>query len=272
MSDLVSVIVPTYNMATFLPRAIDSVLEGNYQNVEVIVVDDGSSDATPFVIDRYTRTTSRTYDPRVRAFRQPNRGKSNAVNLGLKVAEGSYVTFLDADDELTRTSLARRMAGASARRSADVVIGGFEVFNDDTVYERRSAPASSNPSFLYRIFFVRPTTPFHLNACLFSRDIVARIGEYDEDLDRCQDIDYAVRMLATAPAIEIVDEVVYRYRKHRTSSLSRVEIRLRTIKYRARVVWKNYRGVRRYLATPVAATMDVAKMVYEMFTAAGGRP
>jgi GT2 family glycosyltransferase len=93
MSDLVSVIIPTYNRSDTLPRAVDSALGQTHGRVEVIVVDDGSSDGTPALMEaRYGS------DPRVRFFRQENAGVSAARNRAMAAATGDYLAFLDSDD------------------------------------------------------------------------------------------------------------------------------------------------------------------------------
>lgn len=91
MQGRVSVVIPTFNCAAFLPRAIDSALTQDYPDLEVIVVDDGSTDATPEVMERYAG--------RIVAIHQDNRGASAARNAGVRAATGEFVAFLDADDE-----------------------------------------------------------------------------------------------------------------------------------------------------------------------------
>jgi glycosyltransferase involved in cell wall biosynthesis len=93
-TDLVSVIMPVYNAEAWLPRAIDSVLMQSHAELELITVDDGSSDRSPAMLDAYAVT-----DARVRVLRQPcNGGVAAARNAGIAAARGDYVAFLDADD------------------------------------------------------------------------------------------------------------------------------------------------------------------------------
>jgi GT2 family glycosyltransferase len=91
--ELVSVVIPTYNRAHCVAEAVDSVLAQTHRRVEVVVVDDGSSDGTPALLERRYGS-----DPRVRSLRQENRGVSAARNVGLRVATGDYVALLDSDD------------------------------------------------------------------------------------------------------------------------------------------------------------------------------
>jgi glycosyltransferase involved in cell wall biosynthesis len=97
-----SLIIPTFNHARFLGAAIDSALTQTLGAVDVIVVDDGSTDETPAVLERYAG--------RVRVLRQPNRGLSAARNAGLAAARGTFVAFLDADDIMAPTKLAAQLA------------------------------------------------------------------------------------------------------------------------------------------------------------------
>ena len=93
MSELISIIVPIYNIKEYLERCVDSILAQTYENIEVLLVDDGSTDGTSLLVDEL-----RKKDSRIRVFHKENRGSSSARNLGLQHAVGSYVWFVDPDD------------------------------------------------------------------------------------------------------------------------------------------------------------------------------
>jgi glycosyltransferase involved in cell wall biosynthesis len=101
-TDLVSAIMPMYNTARYVGEAIQSVLRQDYPHVELIVVDDGSSDGGHRVVQGYS-------DPRVRLMRTENRGPSTARNLGVDESRGIKLTCLDSDDLLARRSLSSRL-------------------------------------------------------------------------------------------------------------------------------------------------------------------
>ena len=92
-SDLISIITPMYNGARFIARTIDSVIVQTYPNWEMIIVDDGSKDNSPEIVNDYVRR-----DPRIHLIRKTNGGSASARNMGLKASLGRYVCFLDSDD------------------------------------------------------------------------------------------------------------------------------------------------------------------------------
>jgi glycosyltransferase involved in cell wall biosynthesis len=93
MNELISVIIPVYNVEKYLYRCIDSVLTQSYTNLEIILIDDGSPDKCPEICDKYAKK-----DSRIQVIHQHNKGPSSARNAGLNIMSGQYVTFLDSDD------------------------------------------------------------------------------------------------------------------------------------------------------------------------------
>lgn len=260
----VSVVIPAYNMAAYLPEAIESVLGGRFPPVEVIVVNDGSSDATDTVMEPFTAARGSSYDPRVRYFRKPNGGKSSAVNLALREVRGAFVSILDADDQIPPNGLADLYRVAS-KTGCDLVIGSTEVTCEQGIRVGvRAAPATDSPAHLRRRFWAGYKTPFLTNACLFSRTLARRTGEFDVRLQRCQDIDYSMRLLSNARSIASTDAVVYRYRKHRSSVKERLRYRLSTMRHRPLVFWKNCHGSSRVPAVLMGLALDASKAVYEV--------
>ena len=266
-SPIFSVIIPVYNMAEYVGPAIESVLGQDFGAFELLVIDDGSTDETEEIVASYTNPSRSDHDERVRCVSQSNQGKAAAVNHGLDLARGTYVTILDADDKLPPDGLSTRYAHREDEcgRKRDLIIGGFEVFDEQSRYRARLPPEQADAEELRRAFYLRWKTPFHLNACLIAQSLIQRAGSLDERLQRCQDIDYAVRLLAVADRMALVPSVVYRYRKYRASRIERLQKRLQTAKYRIRVILKNYHGLRRGLALPFGIVMDAAKLFYELF-------
>jgi CDP-glycerol glycerophosphotransferase len=120
---LVSVVVPAYDVAAYLPACLDSVLAQTHRALEVVVVDDGSPDDSAAIAERYAER-----DPRVRLLRQANRGLGGARNAGAALATGDFLAFLDADDELPREAIARLVRAAGP--GVDLVVGNVVRFGD----------------------------------------------------------------------------------------------------------------------------------------------
>ena len=90
---LISVIVPVYNVAAWLPRCVDSILAQTYENLEILLVDDGSTDGSGNICEEYAKK-----DTRIRVLHKENGGLSSARNAGLDAAAGAYIGFVDSDD------------------------------------------------------------------------------------------------------------------------------------------------------------------------------
>lgn len=119
-----SIIVPIYNAAQYLHRCIDSNLSQSFIDYELLLIDDGSTDESGAICDEYAAK-----DARVRVFHKKNGGVSSARNLGLDNAQGEWIYFVDADDEVMLDGLKTISVGMSNKH--DIILGGFEKCNDD---------------------------------------------------------------------------------------------------------------------------------------------
>lgn len=117
---LVSVVIATYNMGRYLPHAVGSALAQSYPEVEVVIVDDGSTDDTPDIVRQWRD------HPRVRIHRQANGGQARAKNAGVRLSRGAFVAFLDADDTWLSDKLAWQMPLFEGRPELGVVYSDFE--------------------------------------------------------------------------------------------------------------------------------------------------
>lgn len=144
----VSVILPTYNRAHLVGRAIQSVLDQMYQDFEIIVVDDGSGDNTEEIINGFT-------DTRIRYVKhQKNKGGSAARNTGIKLAKGKYIAFQDSDDEWLPDKLEKQMkAFKKASDEVGVVYTGFHRIKDGITYYVPSDDITKKKRETFTIFF-----------------------------------------------------------------------------------------------------------------------
>ncbi len=190
---LVSVIVPVYNGDRFLAEAIDSIRRQDYRPLEIIVVDDGSTDGTPAVASRLAGE--------VGYVRQDNAGTPAARNTGLRLARGTLIGFLDADDLWTDRKLALQVPRLMESPAAEIVLGYTEVASlADVEHSRRAAPA--------------PAPLLTLGAALVRRSSFQRAGLFDETLRYCDDVDWFLRAKEAGLSLRIHDDLVQVYRRH----------------------------------------------------------
>jgi len=202
----VTVVVCAYNYARFLPFAIDSALAQSHENVEVVVVDDGSTDDTPAVLARYGE--------RLRVVTQANAGLTAATTRGIAEARGEYVAILDADDIWHVEKLRRQVGVLLARPEVGLVYSDMELMDADG---RQTAPSyfrhhDLDPprgralgAFLQQNFAPAPSI-------IFRRSLVNHLLPFPPEA-WCQDWWLALRTAEVAE-IEVVDEPLVRYRIH----------------------------------------------------------
>ena len=123
---MISVVVPVYRVEKYLHRCVDSILNQTYNDLEIILVDDGSPDNSPAICDEYAKK-----DSRVRVFHQKNAGAAAARNVGLRNAKGDFVAFVDADDWLEK-DMYHRLSDALISQNADIACSGCYVDEKDS--------------------------------------------------------------------------------------------------------------------------------------------
>jgi len=180
---LVSVVIPCHNYGRFLAAAIESVLAQQYSPIELIVVDDGSTDETLAVASRY-------HD--LRYIHQRNLGASAARNRGLEAASGEFILFLDADDELTPDAIETSLQHLSARPDCALVYGHSDLIETEGSLIRKTPERSARLQSCIQedpyAYMLRWNNPLRSpGAILYRTDVVKRAGGFEggpaEDLD-----------------------------------------------------------------------------------------
>lgn len=205
---LFSVVVPAYNQAEFLGGALRSVLAQPGDDYEVIVVDDGSTDATARV--------AASFEPRVRCIHQANQGLAGARNAGIRLAAGAYVALLDADDEWLPAFLPAMRRAIARHAGADAFYGAAQCMDHDgRDLPQRAGAQRVPPEELYRMIlranFLIPST------VVLRRAAVERAGLFDPAFRRVQDWELWLRMSRQGMRFVGVPEVLARYRLHESS-------------------------------------------------------
>ena len=200
----VSVIIPVYNGAEFVAAALDSALAQTYTDAEIVVIDDGSTDDTPAVLDRY--------GSRIRVVRQPNRGLAAARNAGISVAAGAYVALLDADDTWEPTFLELTVARLEAEDES--VVGAFTgwVLTDRTGHILSQTQTIRHGLFRVRDFLFR--APFPTSSVVLRRATTLAADGFDEALRAVEDWDLCLRLTAAGGCFAAIDHCLLRYRVH----------------------------------------------------------
>ena len=138
MEELISIVIPVYNVKPFLRTCAESVFAQTFRNLEILFIDDGSTDGSGEICDELA-----VQDPRVRVIHQPNGGLSDARNTGIEACTGKWVYFLDSDDAISPVTIAHLWT-ACIKTRADVAVGDFLRFSSQEVPQERRSFASES--------------------------------------------------------------------------------------------------------------------------------
>ena len=195
---LISCIVPVFNGERYLGEALDSILAQTYRPIEIIVVDDGSTDGT--------RQLVTSYGDRVRYFWQPNAGPPRARNLGLSLAQGEYVAFLDADDLWQPNKLSLQMARFQERPELDLCVTYCQVFWIPELHEEKARFRDHRLS--------QPLPGYVTQTLLARRAIIDRVGNFDISRRVGDPADWFLRAAEQGAVMEILPDVLVYRRFH----------------------------------------------------------
>jgi len=222
-SDLVSVIIPAYNAEDFILDCVHSVLKQSYKNLEVIIINDGSTDATREVLESIN-------DSRVIIINQENKGCSQAKNIGLQYSKGNFIQYLDADDYLSCDKIEEQVKVLKLNQNCTAVcktiiisnnheINGLEIDTNILIKE------GTGKEFLLRLWglngkqgMVQP------NAYLTPRAIIDQIGPWDESISPSPDEDgeYFARVLLASERVIYTAGINYYRKMENANSLSQI--------------------------------------------------
>ncbi len=218
----VTVVIPCYNRENYIAETVESVLNQTYKNIELIVVDDGCTDDSRNVLERYaSRICILEHPGRV------NKGQSAALNLGIKSSQCDYIAFLDSDDVFAPEKIERQVHYLENNPQYGLVYAnGCTIDKDGNIINRiygdKHREYSDPNRVLLDCYFLLPSN------ALIRRYVVDKVGFFDESLHSAQDHDFAIRV-AEVTRISYLNEELFFYRRHRDS-----------ISYRnAKLRWKN---------------------------------
>jgi glycosyltransferase involved in cell wall biosynthesis len=207
----VSVLMTVFNGQRFVEEAIDSILKQTFNDFEFLVIDDGSTDETPSILDGYN-------DPRMRVVRQANLGRGPALNRGLCEADGEFVAIIDDDDIARQTRLETQVAYFNEYPDTALVGTYYECHWVDS---ERSVEHVRSPVSHERILNILPKrNPFSHSTVMYRRSAALDVGGYDGTKKSCIDYSLWIRLAVNGYQFGMVDDFLNIRRKHDSRSFA----------------------------------------------------
>lgn len=225
---MISIIIPVYNSEKYLRECCDSILKQDYENYEVLLVNDGSTDNSANICDYYT-----TIDNRFKVFHKSNSGVSSARNFGINESKGDFITFVDSDDYLDDNYLTHLISN----KTYDLVVGGAKYINQDGVQyytsDNKKIEINNNYDFYESFFNIDISTildaPWNK---LYRRDYIIKNNiRFDETLFYGEDKLFTLRYLAVCNCLIQLESKSYNYRVYGNKKY--------IINYKYRLDWIN---------------------------------
>jgi glycosyltransferase involved in cell wall biosynthesis len=201
---LISCIIPVYNGERYLRESLDSILTQTYRPLEIIVADDGSTDETPNVAQSYERAI--TY------VQQANAGYWAAKNLGLSVAHGEFIAFLDVDDLWHSEKLARQIFRLEERSEIDLCFTRFQNFWMPELAEEERRYEGQ--------FLSRPQSAWSISTLLVRRAVFERFGDFHDGTRGLENMSWFLRAAGQGAVIEVLADILM-YRRFNVESFMR---------------------------------------------------
>jgi len=206
----ISVVLPTYNGAKYIRQSIDSCLNQTYTNIELIIVDDGSTDDTPEIVKSYT-------DKRIKHLRhKKNKGLPHSLNTGFAAATGDYLTWTS-DDNFYDKKAIELMLDFLESKNCEFVYCDYYRFNEEKDNNKRRVQLNP-PTSLKETNCVGP-------CFLYSNKVKVTIGKYDTDVSLAEDYDYWIRISKKFQLCHL-NEPLYFYREHSKSLSSSKQVEI----------------------------------------------
>lgn len=224
MKSLISIIIPTYNRAHIITETLDSVISQTYTNWECIIIDDRSTDNTKEIIDNYLKKDERISFI-VKSDNQ-KKGASTSRNIGLSLAKGDYIQFLDSDDVIANNKLEEQLKVISNEPTRAVVTCKWGVFE-----KSNKSATIFHENFLYKNFYdIRDYFELvgeyggflPLHCFLIDKKIIDKVGSWNEDLSVNDDGEFIFRVLTNGASVFYCSNTHVLYRKSKDETLSSI--------------------------------------------------
>ncbi len=232
----VSIILPTYNCAKYLPESVSSALSQTFPDFELLIIDDGSADNTKDIIDKNYG------DPRIRYIKQAHAGLAAARNNALENAAGEYIAFLDADDIFLKEKIEKQLSVFEKNSSAAVVHTNEKYFLED---DKNTLFDSPHPKFSGDVLFFLKRSNFMPVTTIMVRRSAIEGMRFDESLKSHEDWDFWLKLSAKGGRFEYLPEPLTLIRARRSGMTAENDIMLKSriiVGERAKAIWKGLKS------------------------------
>lgn len=215
MDSLVSVIIPVYNSEAYLKKCIKSVLSQSYHNIEVLLINDGSTDNSGIVCNKY-----RDLDSRVRVWHLPNKGPSCVRNFGISHMKGDYLMFVDSDDEMMPDVINESVIEI-LKQQTDMVLFGYRVQKNNQVTDI-IPPGGKYSKREFGKVYIELCTNFLINSpCnkLYKKTIASKCS-FPEDMKLGEDLLFCNGYIRNCNSFSLINKPLYLYKQREEKSLS----------------------------------------------------
>lgn len=221
MEPLISVIVPVYNVESYLDKCIESIISQKYQNIEVLLIDDGSFDSSSIICDKWAKN-----DKRIKVTHKKNAGISSARNTGIRQANGIYLAFVDGDDKLN-SNIYTTMVDCATKHNTDLVMCGYETFPNGNIF----IPNVIKNKVINSNDFISSSKTIHSDndLCyswrfLIKKEIIDnnRIF-FDENIKIGEDFLFNLEIIMNSKSLYVLPEALYNYRIDNEYSIMRTK-------------------------------------------------
>lgn len=213
--DLISIIVPVYNLENYIEKCIKSLINQTYNKIEIILIDDGSTDNSFYIMEKYSKI-----DKRIHLIHKKNEGVSKARNVGLKVSNGKYLCFVDGDDTVDKNYI-NFLYKSLKKNNADIAICGHkDIKNGKVIFETKDLEANVNAESAIRMLL---ETNYFFSTCwakMFKKQLFEGIY-FDENLQIGEDLDVLYKIFYKAESFYINTKEKYYNTLIRDNSASR---------------------------------------------------
>lgn len=217
---LISIIVPIYNVSKYLDKCVESILNQNYKNIELILVDDGSTDGSEKKCDDWAKK-----DSRVVVIHKENGGSADSRNVGMEAAKGDYIGFVDSDDWIAPEMYEKLMV-AIQERNLDMAVCFFKAVSDENyVFNNTEYPTTEYTGRDFANLIIaekKPRISYAIWKCLYKREVIKDIKFY-KGVHYNEDAVFLIESLWNAKKMAFIDAPMYYYRVHE-SSISNIDI------------------------------------------------